>query len=75
MGGKFVTYVIFAVGYAVFAYNFGDTAHRSFAYNFGQGLVWPIVIWRNYGGWVGLGISAVFLFLAAAFSSAQEEAA
>lgn len=62
-------------GYAVFAYNFGDTAHRSFAYNFGQGLVGPLlsgVTMEDGLGWV---YSPSSFFLAAAFSSAQEEAA
>lgn len=48
-----VFYVCFGILYALYAWMFGDTAHKSFAYNLGQGLVWPFVMFPAVGKAVG----------------------
>lgn len=48
-----IAYLIVGILYALYAWNFGDTAHKSFAYNLGQGLVWPAVIFPGLGKIIG----------------------
>ena len=58
-----VIYVCFGIFYALYAWMFGDTAHKSFAYNLGQGLVWPFVMFPAVGKAVGAIIVAIFVVI------------
>ena len=56
-----LTYLIFGVMFALYVWMYGDTAHKSFAYNLGQGLVWPAVMFPVLGKIVGAIILVVFI--------------
>ncbi|MDN0076079.1 hypothetical protein QU481_14410 [Crenobacter sp. SG2303] len=56
-----VAYVGFGILYALYAWIFGDTAHKSFAYNLGQGLVWPAVMFPSLGKIMGAIIIVAFV--------------
>lgn len=55
------TYIGFGILYALYAWMFGDTAHKSFAYNLGQGLVWPAVMFPSLGKLIGGAVLVIFI--------------
>lgn len=61
-------YVLIAIGYTVWAWLWGPHSYRGFFYNFGQGLVWPFVMFPTLGKIVG-GILIVAIVVAATASS------
>lgn len=54
-------YIIIAFIFAFYTWIFGDTAHKSFAYNFGGGLVWIIKIFPELGGFLATIIIVLFI--------------
>lgn len=54
-------YIGFGVLYALYAWIFGDTAHKSFAYNLGQGLVWPAAMFPELGSILGAIVLVIFI--------------
>jgi hypothetical protein len=58
-----ISYLGFGFIFAMYCWMFGDTAHKSFAYNLGQGLVWPAVMFPA----IGQAIGGILLVLFVAF--------
>lgn len=56
-----VTYLIIGLFVALYTWLFGDTAHKSFMYNLGGGLVWPAVMFPSLGKAIGGLILAGFI--------------
>ena len=48
-----VIYLLVGILYALYGWMFGDTAHKSFLYNVGVGLVWPAAMFPVVGKIVG----------------------
>lgn len=46
-------YLIIGLLVALYTWIFGDTAHKSFMYNLGGGLVWPAVMFPSFGKAIG----------------------
>ena len=57
--------VYLAIGllYALYGWLFGDNSYKSFAYNLGTGLVWPLMMFPGLGKVVGAGILVIFIAL------------
>lgn len=49
-----IAYFGFGFLFSIYSWMFGDTAHRSFAYNLGMGLVWPAVMFPVVGQIIGV---------------------
>lgn len=59
-----VAYVFIGIVYGLYSWLFGDTAHRSLAYNFGYGFAWPFVMFPAVGDFLrGIVVVAVVLAL------------
>lgn len=56
-----VTYLVIGLFVALYTWLFGDTAHKSFMYNLGGGLVWPAVMFPSLGKVIGGLILAGFI--------------
>lgn len=48
-----IGYAVIGLIVALYGAMFGDSAHRGFAYHFGQGLVWPAVLLPSVGKFIG----------------------
>jgi hypothetical protein len=55
----------FAIGllFAVYSTFFGDTSNRGFAFNLGQGVVWPAVMFLGLGKVIGALVLVAFIAL------------
>lgn len=58
-----ISYIGFGFIFAIYSWMFGDTAHKSFMFNLGQGLVWPAVMFPV----IGQAIGGILLVLFVAF--------
>jgi hypothetical protein len=56
-------YVTIGLLFAVYSTFFGDTSHRGFAYNLGQGAVWPAVMFPGLGKIIGAIVLVAFIAL------------
>lgn len=54
-------YIIVAFLFAFYTWIFGDTAHKSFFYNLGGGLVWIVKIFPELGGFLATIIIVLFI--------------
>lgn len=62
-------YLGFGFLFALYAWSFGETAHKSFAYNLGKGIVWPAVIFPEFGKAIGAIIMLIVVMLIVLFGS------
>lgn len=56
-------YLAIGVLFALYGWLFGDNSYKSFAYNLGTGIVWPIMLFPGLGKILGAGILALFVGL------------
>lgn len=47
------TYFVVGLLFALYGWLFGSTSYKSFAYNLGRGLVWPLMIFPELGKAIG----------------------
>ncbi|BEP57020.1 hypothetical protein GmRootV118_42640 [Variovorax sp. V118] len=56
-------YLAIGVLFALYGWLFGDNSYKSFAYNLGTGIAWPIMLFPGLGKILGAGILALFVGL------------
>ncbi len=56
-------YLAIGVLFALYGWLFGDNSYKSFAYNLGTGIIWPIMLFPGLGKILGAGILALFVGL------------
>lgn len=56
-------YLAIGVVFALYGWLFGDNSYKSFAYNLGMGLVWPVMIFPALGQVMGVVILVAFIAL------------
>lgn len=56
-------YLAIGLLFAVYSTFFGDSANHSFAYNLGQGVVWPAVMFPGLGKIIGALVLVAFVAL------------
>ena len=59
----FVAYLVIGLLFGFFGYFFGDNSHKSLAYNMGQGIFWPTIIFPALKGAISALIIVVFLVI------------
>lgn len=58
-----IAYIFIGVLFGTYGWLFGDNAYKGLAYNLGTGLVWPAIIFPEFGKLIG-GIVTVAIVLA-----------
>jgi len=48
-----IVYALVALGVACYGAWWGEMAYKSFAYHFGRGIVWPVLIFPGLGQLIG----------------------
>jgi len=56
-------YLAIGVLFALYGWLFGDNSYKSFAYNLGTGIFWPLVMFPGLGKLIGAGILVLFVAL------------
>jgi len=56
-----LVYLALGVLFALYAWLFGDTSHKSFAFNLGMGIVWPVMLFPGLGKAIGAAIIVLFI--------------
>jgi ABC-type long-subunit fatty acid transport system fused permease/ATPase subunit len=56
-------YIFIGIIYTFYSWIYGDTAHKSFLYNIGRGLLWPAVMFPIIGKIIGAIVVVIFVGL------------
>jgi hypothetical protein len=62
-----IIYLVLGLLFALYGWLFGDNSYKSFAYNLGTGLVWPVMLFPGLGKIIGAVI--IFGFVALVLAS------
>ncbi|WP_353171874.1 hypothetical protein [Acinetobacter rudis] len=54
-------YFIIGLVFAIYQSVWGQNSYRSFAYNLGQGFVWPAVMFPSVGSFIGGVVLLIFI--------------
>lgn len=56
-------YLVIGVLFALYGWLFGDNSYKSFAYNLGTGVIWPVMLFPGLGKIIGIVIMVLFIAL------------